>query len=156
MSKIEVNAIEPQCGTNLTVGASGDTITFPSGTTVVNNGSQSGLINVTRAVSRLQSAFVTFSKSTDENGNRVIYDGAKVDDSSADIKNQLYSNELTEFYGPHTYNKGMHYDPDNEIEFQLQIGSKKFPESEIKSTSEAYYNLRKTMGFILVQIILWV
>jgi hypothetical protein len=42
MSKIEVNAIEPQCGTNLTVGASGDTITFPSGTTVVNNGSQTG------------------------------------------------------------------------------------------------------------------
>jgi hypothetical protein len=42
MSKIEVNAIEPQCGTDLTVGASGDTITFPSGTTVVNNGSQTG------------------------------------------------------------------------------------------------------------------
>jgi hypothetical protein len=42
LSKIEVNAIEPQCGTNLTVGASGDTITFPSGTTVVNNGSQTG------------------------------------------------------------------------------------------------------------------
>ena len=111
-----------------------------------NNGSQSGLINVTRAVSRLQSAFVTFSKSTDENGNRVIYDGALVDGSSGDIKNKLYSNELTEFYGPHTYVKGLHFDPDNEIEFQLQIGSKKFPESEIKSTSEAYYNLRKTMG----------
>ena len=42
MSKIEVNAIEPQCGTTLTVGASGDTITFPTGTTVVNNGTQSG------------------------------------------------------------------------------------------------------------------
>ena len=42
MSKIEVNAIEPQCGTTLTVGASGDTITFPTGTTVVNNGSQTG------------------------------------------------------------------------------------------------------------------
>src|SRR6056300_1727304 len=42
MSKIEVNAIEPQCGTNLTVGASGDTITFPTGTTIVNNGSQTG------------------------------------------------------------------------------------------------------------------
>jgi hypothetical protein len=38
MSKIEVDAIEPQSGTSLTVGASGDTITFPSGTTVVNNG----------------------------------------------------------------------------------------------------------------------
>ena len=42
MSKIEVNAIEPQCGTTLTVGASGDTITFPTGTTIVNNGSQTG------------------------------------------------------------------------------------------------------------------
>jgi len=42
MSKIEVNAIEPQCGTTLTVGASGDTITFPSGTTIVNNGTQTG------------------------------------------------------------------------------------------------------------------
>jgi len=42
MSKIEVNAIEPQCGTDLTVGASGDTITFPTGTTIVNNGSQTG------------------------------------------------------------------------------------------------------------------
>jgi len=42
MSKIEVNAIEPQCGTDLTVGASGDTITFPTGTTIVNNGTQTG------------------------------------------------------------------------------------------------------------------
>ena len=42
MSKIEVNTIEPQCGTTLTVGASGDTITFPTGTTIVNNGTQTG------------------------------------------------------------------------------------------------------------------
>jgi hypothetical protein len=42
LSKIEVNTIEPQCGTTLTVGASGDTITFPTGTTVVNNGTQTG------------------------------------------------------------------------------------------------------------------
>ena len=33
MSKIEVDAIEPQSGTTLTVGASGDTITVPSGAT---------------------------------------------------------------------------------------------------------------------------
>jgi hypothetical protein len=33
MSKIEVNAIEPQSGTTLTVGASGDTVTVPSGVT---------------------------------------------------------------------------------------------------------------------------
>jgi uncharacterized protein (AIM24 family) len=33
MSKIEVDAIEPQSGTTLTIGASGDTITIPSGAT---------------------------------------------------------------------------------------------------------------------------
>ncbi len=31
MSKIEVNAIEPQCGTTLTLGASGDTVALASG-----------------------------------------------------------------------------------------------------------------------------
>ena len=31
MSKIEVNAVEPQCGTTLTLGASGDTVTLGSG-----------------------------------------------------------------------------------------------------------------------------
>ena len=33
MSKIEVDAIEPQSGTTLTIGANGDTITIPSGAT---------------------------------------------------------------------------------------------------------------------------
>ena len=42
MSKIEVDAIEPQSGTTLTVGANGDTITIPSGATLVNNGTASG------------------------------------------------------------------------------------------------------------------
>ena len=40
MSKIEVNAIEPQCGTTLTLGASGDTITV----TLASGASQSGLV----------------------------------------------------------------------------------------------------------------
>ena len=34
MSKIEVNAIEPQCGTTLTLGASGDKVSLPSGVTL--------------------------------------------------------------------------------------------------------------------------
>ena len=42
MSKIEVDAIEPQSGTDLTIGASGDTITVPAGATLVNNGTASG------------------------------------------------------------------------------------------------------------------
>ncbi len=31
MSKIEVNTVEPQCGTTLTLGESGDTVTLGSG-----------------------------------------------------------------------------------------------------------------------------
>ena len=42
MSKIQVNAIEPQCGTTLTVGASGDTIVIPSGATISNQGTAAG------------------------------------------------------------------------------------------------------------------
>jgi hypothetical protein len=42
MSKIEVDAIEPQSGTSLTLGASGDTLTIPSGATLVNNGTATG------------------------------------------------------------------------------------------------------------------
>jgi len=34
MSKLEVDAIEPQSGTTLTLGASGDTVTIPSGVTL--------------------------------------------------------------------------------------------------------------------------
>jgi hypothetical protein len=36
MSKIEVDAIEPQSGTSLTIGASGDTVTIPAGASIVN------------------------------------------------------------------------------------------------------------------------
>ena len=43
MSKIEVDAIEPQSGTSLTVGASGDTITIPAGATLANAGTVTGI-----------------------------------------------------------------------------------------------------------------
>ena len=39
MSKIEVNTVEPQCGTTLTLGASGDTVTLGSGATAAGFGS---------------------------------------------------------------------------------------------------------------------
>ena len=42
MSKIEVNTVEPQCGNTLTIGASGDTVTIPSGATISNLGTASG------------------------------------------------------------------------------------------------------------------
>ncbi len=42
MSKLEVDAVEPQSGTSLTLGASGDTITIPAGATLANNGTATG------------------------------------------------------------------------------------------------------------------
>jgi hypothetical protein len=47
MSKIEVDAIEPQSGTTLTVGDSGDTITIPSGATLSVSGSLGTLSSLT-------------------------------------------------------------------------------------------------------------
>ena len=42
MSKIEVDQVDPQSGTTLTLGASGDTINIPSGVTMTNNGTATG------------------------------------------------------------------------------------------------------------------
>jgi hypothetical protein len=51
MSKIEVDAIEPQSGTSLTLGASGDTITIPNGATITNSGTATGFGKVLQVVS---------------------------------------------------------------------------------------------------------
>ena len=42
MSKITVDTVEPATGTSLTLGASGDTITIPSGATLTNSGTATG------------------------------------------------------------------------------------------------------------------
>ena len=42
MSLINVNTIEPSTGTDITLGASGDTITIPSGATITNSGTSTG------------------------------------------------------------------------------------------------------------------
>jgi hypothetical protein len=62
MSKIEVDAIEPQSGTTLTIGASGDTITIPSGATLTNSGTATGFGKVLQVVSTTKTD--TFSSSS--------------------------------------------------------------------------------------------
>lgn len=46
MSKIEVDQVDPQSGTTLTLGTSGDTITIPSGVTLANNGTATGFASI--------------------------------------------------------------------------------------------------------------
>ena len=53
--------------------------------------------------------------------------------------------------GGHEVNNFWHpmagiYDHDKELEFECQIGSKKFPEYPIRSSAEAFYQLRKALG----------
>ena len=97
-----------------------------------NNGSQKVRLNVTRALTRLKNVFITLDKPA---------------------TGQNYAPKFKEwnsFYSPMEFYTG---DPinswhaDGEIaDFQVQIGSKLFPEYPIRSHAEAYYQLRKTLG----------
>ena len=74
MSKIEVDAIEPQSGTTLTIGASGDTITIPSGATLTNSGTATGFGKVLQVVSTAKTdtfTSATFNTWTDITGLNV-------------------------------------------------------------------------------------
>ena len=56
---------------------------------------------------------------------------------------QFQGKEVNYFWHPMGSIK---YDRSKELEFQMQIGSKLFPEYPIRSLAEAFYNLRKTLG----------
>jgi len=75
-------------------------------------------VNVSRALTRLKGVFVTMS--TDSGG----------------------ALEVDNFFHPMAGN----YDSTKELEFEMQIGSKKFPEYPIRSAAEAFYQLRKALG----------
>ena len=50
MSTLETNLIQPATGTSLTIGASGDTITIPSGATLTNSGTATGFGKILQVV----------------------------------------------------------------------------------------------------------
>ena len=90
------------------------------------NGQQKVRLNVTRALSRLKNVFITLDKPTTDVG----------------IK------EWNSFYSPmEPLLATNNYVESGEIaDFQIQVGSKQFPEYPIRSHAEAYYQLRKTLG----------
>ena len=53
--------------------------------------------------------------------------------------------EFNNFWHPMSVAKGV-YDAGKETEIQVQIGSKLFPEYPLRSSSETFSQLRKTMG----------
>jgi len=46
MSKVEVDQVDPQSGTTLTLGTSGDTISIPAGVTLANSGTATGFASI--------------------------------------------------------------------------------------------------------------
>ena len=59
MSKVEVDQVDPQSGTTLTLGTSGDTVSIPSGVTLANAGTATGFASID-----WQSSIVTASTLT--------------------------------------------------------------------------------------------
>ena len=93
-------------------------------------GQQKVRLNVTRALTRLKNVFITLDK-------------------SYPADNVLYK-PWNSFYSPmenYTADVLNSFNAEGEIaDFQVQIGSKLFPEYPIRSHAEAYYQLRKTLG----------
>lgn len=95
-------------------------------------GQDAPTINVSRALTRLKSVFVTLNKDFVNNRANVV--GLK-------FWNDFFS-PMWEANHDGTWT----HDPSGEFEFQLQIGSKLYPEYPIRSHNEAYYQLKKTLG----------
>jgi len=92
-------------------------------------------INVTRALTRLKSIFINMDK---QRANR-----------GAQATGLHWSKTFNDFF--HSMSGGQApltgtYDPNREVEFQFQIGSKLYPEYPMRSTAEVFYQLRKTLG----------
>ena len=79
MSKIEVDQVDPQSGTTLTLGTSGDTVSIPSGVTLANAGTVTGIptsaLTGTIATAQIADDAVTLAKmAPGTDGNLITYD----------------------------------------------------------------------------------
>ena len=65
MATLFVDKVDPQSGTSLEIGSSGDTITIPSGATITNNGTQTecGVTNTPNFSANKKSESISFSLS---------------------------------------------------------------------------------------------
>ena len=96
-------------------------------------GQDKPLINVSRALTRLKGVFVTLHKDYTHSSRTAL----------------LGRKPWNDFFSPAfavNTDGVLTHDSDGEFEFQLQIGSKLFPEYPIRSHNEAYYQLKKTLG----------
>jgi hypothetical protein len=84
-------------------------------------------VSLNRAITRLKSIFVTFYDSDNVNGIQV-------------------HKEFNDFH--HPMDNSSTYDKGYEIQYQIQIGSKLFPEYPVQSLSESFAQLKKCLGIL--------
>jgi hypothetical protein len=90
-------------------------------------------INVSRSLSKMKSVFVTLDKNY----------------SDLDPRATFYNKSWNNFWSPNAGNdltETLTHAGEKFSHFQLQIGSKLFPEYPIKTHCEAFYSLRKALG----------
>ena len=109
---------------------SGKSLPINFNTFITSNQTVSGQnisVSVSRAVTRLKGLFLTFYKDL---GNATDH----------------YEKEWSRMYHPMVNTAGQAYDPGFELEYQIQLGAKLYPEYPVRSLSEAFAQLRKTVG----------
>ena len=85
MATLFVDKIDPQSGTSLEIGSSGDTITIPSGATITNNGTQTGFGGANTPAFH---AYVNSAQSVGENADiKIVNFNEVVDTDSAFASN---------------------------------------------------------------------
>ena len=85
-------------------------------------------VHITRSLSRLKSIFIS-------------HVGDIADKASYALAHKEFSN----LFHPMLRAADSSYDPDFEMEWQVQIGSRLFPEYSVRSNSESYYQLEKCL-----------
>jgi len=80
MGTLFVDKLDPQSGTSLEIGSSGDTITIPSGATITNNGTQTGFGGVNTPAFH---AFLSSAQTVSDNTQTVIAFDSETFDSGS-------------------------------------------------------------------------
>ena len=85
-------------------------------------------VSLNRAITRLKSIFVTFYQNNDTE--------------------KPTHKEFCDFNHPMDNATGLLYDKGYELEYQIQVGSKLFPEYPVRSLSESFAQLKKCLGIL--------
>ena len=96
-------------------------------------------VPVIRSVSKLVASFITFYKKYDP----------LVEASRPSTGYEYADKDFCRFYHPHQQHNALDqgiYDKNKDLEFQLQLGSKLYPEYPCNSITQRFYHLRKALN----------